>query len=90
MSDDKEINPYEPPKSDLMVQARRISYAVVVVLVLLSLGMCGFGVSAMEYSYATAPYLLSGAAVVGIGAVVVYWFWFMQEYRRKPPHQGGR
>ena len=35
MSDDKEINPYEPPKSDLMVQARRISYAVVVVLVLL-------------------------------------------------------
>ena len=82
MSDDQEVNPYQPPKSDLMVQAMRISYAAVVVLGLLSLGMCGFGLGVMQYENPLALYFLSGGAVLGISAVVVYLFWFIQEYRR--------
>jgi hypothetical protein len=81
MSDDKEVNPYEPPKSELMVKARRISYAVVV-LVLLSMGMCGFGVFGPTSDYRYAPLFLLGAGALAIGAGVVYLFWFIQEYRR--------
>jgi len=59
-----------------------MSSAVVVVLLLLSMGMFGFGALRPTSDYRYAPLFLLGAAALGIGAGVVYLFWFIQEYRR--------
>jgi hypothetical protein len=40
-----EVNPYEPPKTDLKVRARRISYAIVVLLALV-VAICAGGTEA--------------------------------------------
>jgi hypothetical protein len=37
------VNPYEPPKTDLKVRARRISYAIVVLLGVACIAICAGG-----------------------------------------------